>query len=125
MLRTRKIVKITNPDATNLGQYEGIYGQGKSNFIYGADALAQILTHQILTIRGELSNRIDFGVDWFKKGQASQIKSMYDAQIKQILIDNIYVNSILTFTSEFTNTTNTYTASFSVDTTEGILQLSI
>lgn len=49
MLKTRKIIKST--DDNNYGNYQGVYGQGSGNFIYGADALAQILTHkQSLTL---------------------------------------------------------------------------
>lgn len=125
MLRTRKIVKITDTTASNFGQYVGIYGQGSSEFIYGADALAQILTHQILTIRGEFTNQVNFGVDWFTKATPTRLKSIYDSQIKQLLMDNPYVNTIMSFDSNYVSATNTYTVELSVDTTEGLLQISI
>lgn len=118
MLKTRKIVKAQ--DNGEYGGYVGAYGQGQGNFIYGADALAQILTHQILSVRGEIRSRTDFGVDWFKKGAT---KNLFDTEIRQILTNNRYVKSILSFNSKLVN--NNYTLTFRVDTTEGLLQISI
>lgn len=119
MLKTRKIIK--NADGT----YSGVFGQGSANFIYGADALAQILTHQILTLRGELKTRTDFGVEWFKNNNASEQKVLLDTQIKNILNDNIYVSNILSFISNYNLQTNTYNATIKVETTDGMLELQI
>lgn len=123
MLKTRAITKITNTNATNYGQFQGVLGQGKSNFIYGADALAQILTHQLLSIRGEITNKINFGVNWFADNTPTTTKNMFDIQIQTILNENIYVKSIMSFKSEYSSQTNTYSAKIKVDTTEGLLNI--
>ena len=119
MLKVRKIIKNTD------GTYNGVYGQGEANFVYGADALAQILTHQILTLRGELKTRTDFGVEWFKNNNASEQKVLLDTQIKNILNDNIYISNILSFISNYNLQTNTYNATIKVETTDGMLELQI
>lgn len=125
MLKTRKINKIPSSSSQQYGYYEGIYGQGDSNFIYGADALAQILTHQILTIKGEIDINADYGVNWFTKNAGSSQKVLLDSQIKEILLNNVYVNSIVEFNSSYTADTNTYNVSFTVNTTEGLLSISL
>lgn len=125
MLRTRKIVKINDASSNQFGQYKGVYGQGESNFVYGEEALAQILTHQILTIRGEFSNRTNFGVNWFSNLSAKDQKTIYDSQIKQILVENPYVEALISFSSTYEPTTNNYSANFTLQTTEGRLQLYI
>lgn len=123
MLKTRKIVKFDVYNNSSYGGYQGIYGQGASNFIYGADALAQILTHQILTIRGELKDRTDYGIDWFKKDIGSNTKILLDTQIKNLLINNFYVNNILLFESSYKD--DQYSLNIKLATTEGLLQITI
>lgn len=123
MLKTRKIIRSNTADT--FGQYQGIYGQGASNFIYGGEALAQILTHQILTVKGELKTRTDYGCDWFSIDYGSDKKIILDTQIKDILINNVYVDSIVSFDSEYNNQNGTYTANIKVLTTEGLLELNI
>ena len=118
MLKTRKILK----DNSN---YTGIFGQGNANFISGAEALAQILTHQILTIRGELKTRVNFGVDWFTHKAVGNEKLQIDNQIRNVIINNPYVKSILAFESTFNPQTNMYNLSFKADTTEGLLSVNI
>lgn len=125
MLKTRKINRIIEADTSHYGNYQGIYGQGDSNFIYGADALAQILTHQILSIRGEITNKTDFGVDWFSRNAGDNQKVVLDTQIREILLKNPYVRSILTFVSNYNANSNSYTLNFTIDTTEGLLQINI
>lgn len=119
MLKVRKIIKNTD------GAYEGVFGRGTANFIYGGEALAQILTHQILTLRGELKNQTDFGVSWFSNENANQQKVLLDTQIKNILNNNIHVSNILSFSSNYNLQTNTYNATIKVETTDGMLELSI
>lgn len=119
MLKARKIIK--NSDGT----YSGVFGQGSANFVYGAEALAQILTHQILTLRGELKNQTSFGVNWFNNQNATQQKVLLDTQIKNMLNDNIYVSNILSFNSNYNLQNNTYNATIKVETTDGMLELSI
>lgn len=119
MLKCRKII------LNNDGTYEAIFGQGRLNFLYDAEALAQILTHQILTKKGELKTKINYGVDWFSNIDPINLKTIYDTQIKNILTSNIYVTAILSFNSEYNLQTNTYNAKIKVSTTEGMLQLNI
>lgn len=123
MLKTRAIAKDKN--VTSYGQYKGIYGQGDSNFIYGADALAQILTHQLLSVRGEITNRVNFGVDWFVSYNPLVKKIILDTQIKEILRNNYYVNNILSFKSTYNSENNTYVVQTKLDTTEGLLLITI
>lgn len=119
MLKTRKIIK------TSSGNYSGVFGQGNANFVYGVDALAQILTHQILTIRGELKTRTDFGVDWFNRTDTQNEKIILDTQIKNIIHNNPYVKTILSFNSFLNTNTNTYNLNFKASTTEGLLEVNI
>lgn len=123
MLKTRAIVK--DRSISSYGQYKGIYGQGDRDFIYGADALSQILTHQILSIRGEITNRVNFGVDWFINYTPTTKKFVLDTQIKEIIRNNYYVNNILSFKSTYDVKNNIYTVQTKLDTTEGLLMITI
>lgn len=120
MLKTRKIILNAN------SEYVGIYGQGNANWVYGAEALAQILTHKLLTVLGELPTRALFGVSWFdNKYPANEKKVLYDTQIRAILSTDNYVERIISFNSVYSTENGTYSASIEVLTTEGLLQLNI
>lgn len=119
MLQTRKIEKNTD------GSYCGVFGQGNANFITGGDALAQILTHQILTVKKELKTNVDFGVSWFDKTHGLNGKTIIDTQIKNIIISNPYVKRIMSFQSTFNNATQTYNLITKILTTEGLLLLTL
>lgn len=120
MLAVRKIEK----SAQN-GNYFGIFGQGNANIITGGDALAQILTHQILTVRGELKTRTDYGVDWFNQKDPNNVKTIFDAQIRNIIISNPYVVQIISFNSTYDPNLSLYTLRTELVTTEGRLELSL
>lgn len=120
MLKTRKIILDDN------GDYIGVYGQGEANFITDAEALAQILTHKLLTIKGELPTRASYGVSWFDNTYTgNEKKLLYDTQIRDILTTDNYVDRIESFESNYTPSTGVYTATISVLTTEGLLQINI
>ena len=119
MLRTRKIEKGSN------GEYVGVFGQGNADWISGADALAQIITHQLLTIKGELPTNISYGVSWFEHKNPNTEKILKDTQIKKILNDNPYVNRITNYKSSIDHEKNSMSVSFKVETTEGLLEINL
>ena len=119
MLQVRKISKTDN------GEYFGVFGQGNANFISGGEALAQILTHQLLTVKGELLQSVDYGVSWFEHDNPNTEQFLKDTQIKRIITQNPYVQKIMSFNSELNRENNTYNVEVKVLTTEGLLTLNL
>lgn len=119
MLQTRKIVK--NED----GSYSAVFGQGNANLINGANALAQILTHQLLTIKGELPTETNYGVSWLAHDNPNSDIQIKNSQIKNIIINNPYVIRIMEYTSNFNNQTNNFNVYVKVLTSDGILELNL
>ena len=119
MVRTRKITK--NAD----GSYSGVYGQGNANWVTGGDALAQIITHQLLTIKGELPTNENYGVSWFDHSNPQTDKVLKDTQIKRIINDNPYVYRILEYRSVVDLERNTMEVYVKIETTEGLLEINV
>lgn len=116
MLKTRKYILTEN------GAYQGVYGRGDGNWVYGGEALAVILTHKLLSVRGEILNHADFGITWFKQ---SDYKQTFDTQIRQMVLADERVISILDFNSNLDLQNREYRAKLLANTTEGLLQLAI
>ena len=119
MVKTRKITK------TEDGAYVGIFGQGNANWLTGGDALAQIITHQLLTIKGELPTDEDYGVSWFDHSNPQTEKILKDAQIKKVINDNPYVYRILQYNSVIDLEKNTMNVTVKIETTEGLLEINV
>lgn len=119
MLQVRKITKTEN------GEYVGVFGQGNANIISGADALAQILTHQLLTVKGELLQNVNYGVSWFEHDDPNTEQFLRDSQIKRIIMQNPYVERIMSFSSNLDRQNNIYNVEVKVQTSEGLLTLNL
>ena len=119
MLQTRKIVK--NAD----GSYSAVFGQGNANMISGADALAQILTHQLLSIKGEIQTDTSYGVSWLTTDNPSTDIQIKNSQIKNIIINNPYVIRIMEYSSNFNSQNDTFNVYVKVLTSEGMLELNL
>lgn len=119
MLQTRKIYKNAN------NEYIGVFGQGEANLISGADALAQILTHQLLVVKGELKTDELYGVSWFSNENPDTYKILLDTQIKRTVTNNPYVRRIMSYNSKLDYNKNTMNVTIKVDTTEGLLEINI
>lgn len=119
MLQVRKISKNDN------GEYVGVFGQGNANLISGGDALAQILTHQLLTVKGELLQNVNYGVSWFEHDNPNTEQLLKDTQIKRIIMQNPYVERIMSFNSYLDRENNIYNVEVKVQTTEGLLTLNL
>lgn len=116
MIKTRKI--ILNEDT---GAYEGVYGKGDGNWCYGIEALATILACRVRTVRGEILNHADVGVQWF----SGKPKEFIDDQVRSTLLKDGRVYRISQFTSQIDLQNRQYNATIVLDTTEGLLEMSI
>lgn len=119
MLRTRNIIN------TDDGSYVGIFGQGNANWISGGEALAQIITHQLLTVKGELPTNENYGISWFDHSNPQTEKVLKDTQIKKIINDNPYVYRILEYRSVLNLEKNTMNVYVKIETTEGLLEINV
>lgn len=119
MVKTRKISQ--NED----GSYSGVFGQGNANWLYGGDALAQIIKHQLLTVKGELPTDESYGVSWFDHTNPNTEKILKDTQIKRIINSNPYVYRIVEYNSVIDYEHNTMNVRVKVETTEGLLEINV
>lgn len=120
MIKTRKIVKDSET-----GNYVGMFGRGNANWIYGLDAFAQIITHQIMTIKGELKTKTDYGVSWFEKENQGRTKTLFDTQIKRIIVENSFVLQVNKFESNIDIDKNSYSLYTEITTTDGTIEVII
>jgi len=103
-----------------------VYEDGRLVTITGVDALAQILKNKISIWLGEWYLAENFGVDYFGLfNQKTFLDKRFRLIISNILLSDSRVNKIIKLNVSFDNSTREITASFTVETTEGLLNAEV
>lgn len=100
-----------------------VYTNHDLNLVLNIDKVAQTIKQRLLFFQNDFFTNTAAGIDYFndifvKNPNVDDIESIFKAHI----LETEDVNELLTFDSSFDNANRSYSLSFSVDTTFGILE---